>query len=163
MIWEAVAAALLGLGIIWLVLQPLLRPSAPRAAIYVPPDPEETRRGVALAALKELEFDRATGKLSDTDYAFLNARYTKEAVAALRADEAASAGSDIEAMIAARARALAGGAPACPTCGPRPEADAIFCSSCGTRIDGMHDCARCGAAIPPGGRFCEQCGTSVAA
>jgi hypothetical protein len=163
MIWEAVAAALLGLGIIWLVLQPLLRPSAPRAAIYVPPDPEETRRGVALAALKELEFDRATGKLSDTDYAFLNARYTKEAVAALRADEAASAGSDIEAMIAARTRALAGGAPACPTCGPRPEPDAIFCSSCGTRIDGMHDCARCGAAIPPGGRFCEQCGTSVAA
>ena len=163
MIWEAVAAALLGLGLIWLVLQPLLRPGVPRAAIYVPPDPEETRRGVALAALKELEFDRATGKLSDADYAFLNARYTKEAVAALRADEAASAVSDIETLIAARARALAGGPPACPTCGPRPESDAVFCSTCGSRIDGMHDCARCGAAIPPGGRFCEQCGTSVAA
>lgn len=163
MIWEAVAAALLGLGIIWLVLQPLILPGTPRPAIYIPPDPEETRRGVALAALKEVEFDRATGKLSDADYAFLQARYTKEAVAALRADEASSAGSDIETMIAARARALAGGAPACPTCGPRPEPDAVFCSTCGTRIDGMHDCARCGAAVPPGGRFCEQCGTSVAA
>ena len=87
-----------------------------------------------LAALREVEFDRATGKLSDADYAFLKARYTKDAVAALRADDASSAGSDIETMIAARARALAGGAPACPTCGPRPEADAVFCSTCGLRL-----------------------------
>lgn len=163
MIWEAVAAALLGLGVIWLVLQPLVRPAATRPDIYVPPDPEETRRGVALASLREIEFDRETGKLSDADYGYLKARYTTEAVAALRADDAESAGSDIEGMIAARARALAGGAPACATCGPRPESDATFCSTCGRRIDGVHDCARCGAPVPPDGRFCEQCGTSVAA
>ena len=38
----------------------------------------------AVAALREIEFDRATGKLSDADYADLKARYTKEAVAAMR-------------------------------------------------------------------------------
>jgi len=73
-IWEAAAAVLLGLGVIWLVLQPLVRPGPVRPAIYIPPDPEETRRGVALASLREIEFDRETGKLSDTDYAFLKAR-----------------------------------------------------------------------------------------
>jgi ribosomal protein L40E len=162
MMWEAAAAALLGLGIIWLVLQPLVWPSAPRPVVYVPPDPEETRRGIALAALKEIEFDRETGKLSDTDYAWLKARYTTEALAALRADQPAAGESDIEAMIAARARALADAA-VCATCGPRPEPDAIFCSTCGRRIGGAHDCSRCGATIPTDARFCEQCGTAVAA
>lgn len=163
MIWEAVAAALLGIAIIWLVLQPLVRPGAPRASIYVPPDPEATRRGVAIAALKEIEFDRETGKLSDTDYAYLKARYTGEALAALRADETTAAGSDIEALIAARTQSLAGGTPMCATCGLRPEADAEFCSTCGVRIASAHDCSRCGAALPADGRFCEQCGTAVAA
>ena len=167
MIWEAAGAVLLGLGVIWLVLQPLVRPGPVRPAMYVPPDPEETRRGVALAALREIEFDRETGKLSDTDYAFLKARYTTEAVAALRADDATSAATDadadIESLIAARARALAGNAPACPACGPRPEPDAIFCSDCGRRIDSLHDCASCGAAVPRDGHYCELCGTGVAA
>jgi len=162
-IWEAAAAVLLGLGVIWLVLQPLVRPGPTRPAIYIPPDPEETRRGVALASLREIEFDRETGKLSDTDYAFLKARYTTEAVAALRADDAVTAAADIESLIAARTRALSGSAPACPVCGPRPEPDAIFCSHCGRRIDSVHDCPRCGAAVPRDGRYCEQCGTGVAA
>lgn len=169
MIWEAVAAVLLGLGVIWLVLQPLLRPAPVRAAIYIPPDAEETRRGVALAALREIEFDRETGKLSDADYAYLKSRYTTEAVAAIRADDAAAAAegdatvSDVERLIAARTLALSGHAPACPACGPRPEPDAVFCSHCGRRIDSAQDCARCGAAVPTDGRFCEQCGTQVAA
>jgi cytochrome c-type biogenesis protein CcmI len=41
----------------------------------------------AVQALREIEFDRETGKLSDSDYAALKARYTREAVAALRAEE----------------------------------------------------------------------------
>lgn len=167
MIWEAVAAMLLGLGVIWLVLQPLVWPAAPRAPMYIPPDPDETRRGVALAALREIEFDRETGKLSDADYGYLKARYTTEAVAAIRADDAASAEapveSDIETLVAARARALSGLGPACPACGPRPEPDAIFCSHCGRRIDSRQDCGSCGAAVPPEGSFCEQCGSRVAA
>jgi hypothetical protein len=31
---------------------------------------------MALAALKEIEFDRETGKLSDADYELLKTRYT---------------------------------------------------------------------------------------
>ncbi len=38
----------------------------------------------AIDALREIEFDRATGKLSDTDYATLKATYTAQALAELR-------------------------------------------------------------------------------
>jgi hypothetical protein len=41
-----------------------------------------------LLALKEIEFDRATGKLSDDDYAALKAKYSKVAIAAIEAEEA---------------------------------------------------------------------------
>jgi ribosomal protein L32 len=178
---ELLAAALVGLAAVWLVLQPLLLPGRPRTPVYEPPDPEETPKGVALAALKEIEFDRETGKLSDEDYAFLKGKYTGVALDALRAEsvEAAEAGArserqdgggDVEVMIAARVRALRSaatsappGAPVCSTCGPRPEPDAVFCSTCGRRLLPGGACAGCGADVGQGSRFCEQCGTGVAA
>jgi hypothetical protein len=167
MIWEVVASLVLGAALLALVLLPVIRPPGPRAAVYEPLEPEETVRGVALAALREIEFDRETGKLSDSDYAFLKGRYTAEAIAALRAEGAAgSDDSGVEAMIAARVRTLRGGEggpPPCVTCGPRPEPDAAFCSECGRRLVPGPGCARCGAALRPDGRFCEACGTSAAA
>jgi len=77
---EIIAAMVVGLAAVWLILQPLIAPGRPRAAVFEPPDPEETPKGVALAALKEIEFDRETGKLSDEDYAFLKAKYTGAAL-----------------------------------------------------------------------------------
>jgi hypothetical protein len=165
-IWEAVASAVLGGALLALVLLPVIRPAAPKPPVYEPVEPEETERGVALAALREIEFDRETGKLSDADYAFLKGRYTAEAIRALRAESAVGTDdSGLEAMIAARVRALRGGGGplACNTCGPRPEADAAFCSDCGRRLAAELACARCGAALRPDGRFCEACGTSAAA
>ena len=178
---ELLAAALVGLAAVWLVLQPLLLPGRPRTPVYEPLDPEETPKGVALAALKEIEFDRETGKLSDEDYAFLKGKYTGVALDALRAESAEAAkvgaqserqdgGGDVEVMIAARVRALRSaatsappGAPVCSTCGPRPEPDAVFCSTCGRRLLPGGACAGCGAELGQGSRFCEQCGTGVAA
>jgi len=178
---ELLAAALVGLAAVWLVLQPLVLPGRPRTPVYEPPDPEETPKGVALAALKEIEFDRETGKLSDEDYAFLKGKYTGVALDALRAESAEAAevgaqserqdgGGDVEAMIATRVRALRSaatsappGAPVCSTCGPRPEPDAVFCSTCGHRLLPGGACAGCGAELGQGSRFCEQCGTGVAA
>jgi hypothetical protein len=95
------------------VLYPLLKPGAGLQIIPTRPagrDPGSS----SVDALRELEFDRQTGKISDSDYGTLKARYTEEALIVMRA-----AGS---------------GAAACPNCGPRPEGDAIFCSSCGARI-----------------------------
>jgi len=147
-----------------------------------PVDPEETPRGVALIALKEIEFDRETGKLSDADYEFLKAKYTAAALEALRFEsaerEATEASDDVETVIAAKVRALrSASAPAssdlplpssgttrsCSSCGPRPELDAVFCSNCGRPLLSGSACDRCGAALQPDSKFCEGCGRQVAA
>ncbi|HEY9014975.1 MAG TPA: hypothetical protein VIM84_07925 [Gemmatimonadales bacterium] len=139
MLLEAVAAALVGLAGLLLVLEPLLRrrrnlPPPPAEPI----DPEETPRGMALLALKEIDFDRATGKLSDEDYQFLKSKYTALALEALRSGAEPGSPDAIEAAIARRVQVLrtpgASSELRCSACGPRPEPDAVYCSTCGLRL-----------------------------
>ena len=81
MIGEALAAGVIALVILWLVLQPLVGQHRPGITPWEPPAAEETARGRALLALKEIAFDRATGKLSDDDFAALQAHYEQAAIA----------------------------------------------------------------------------------
>jgi hypothetical protein len=170
MLAETLAAALVGLLALFVVLRPLIWPAPPEAPVFEPVEQEETPRGVALLALKEIEFDRETGKLSDEDYRFLKEKYTAQALEALRAEEGTKGPADVEALIAHRVRALRSaaasappGARVCVTCGPRPEADAVFCSTCGSRLPAAATCGHCGAALGVDSRFCEGCGSRVAA
>ena len=71
----------------------------------------------AVEALREIEFDHVTGKLSDTDYAELKSAYTQTAVAAMRDGDAVQPSGVI-----------------CERCGPRPENDAVYCSECGRAL-----------------------------
>jgi hypothetical protein len=130
---EALAAALLGLVALWLVLHPLVHPATRQAApVFEPIDPEETPKGVALAALKEIEFDRETGKLSDADYEMLKEKYTAAALAALReADSPPLAPLPPSRTPPPSGEPLPTTEASCPSCGPRPELDAAFCSNCG--------------------------------
>ena len=128
---EAFVAALLGLVLLWLVLYPLAHPADQWGAPAPEPiDVEETPKGIALAALKEIEFDRETGKLSDADYELLKAKYTTAALEALREENAEGAApvSDGVAPVLSPAGAV------CKVCGPRPEPDALFCSNCGLQL-----------------------------
>ena len=86
---EAVAALLIGLLAMGALLAPLIWPSAPRLedGEVAPPELEDTPQGQALIALKEIEFDRATGKLSDADYEDLKARYSARAMALIDGQE----------------------------------------------------------------------------
>jgi hypothetical protein len=177
MLYEAIAAALVALAVVSVIVGPLTRPGmAMPAGADEPEDVDDTPKGIALAALREIEFDRATGKLSDEDYSDLKARYTAEALTVLRAEGAAEAGATalgsspappasphdpVEAMIAERVRRLKETGVRCPGCGPRPESDALFCSSCGRSLT-VGGCTSCGAPLVPGSRFCESCGTGVA-
>lgn len=132
--------------------QPLARAARPRRV-------ESWSDDVAVAALREIEFDRATGKLSDADYAQLKEQYTRQALARMRRAPAAGAeDDDLEATI----RAYRAERPACDRCGPRPEADAIFCSNCGQYLPGR--CEQCGQRVEEAGaRFCSACGHRLAA
>ncbi len=122
---------------------------------------------VAIAALREIEFDRATGKLSDTDYAELKDRYTRQALDVMRRRETAAAqvgkyGPPGDDEIEAAVRAYRAAHAECPECGPRVELDAVFCSTCGRYLPGA--CPACGQNVDqPGSRYCAGCGASFAA
>ena len=108
----------------------------------------------AVVALREIEFDRATGKLSDSDYGELHVRYTERALEAMRAGGPGALSDDpAEAMVRAyRARLTT-----CVACGPRPEPEAVYCSNCGLYLPGA--CGACGSAVTePGSTFCAACG-----
>ncbi len=84
--------ALLAAACVVYVARPLLRSG--RGDALVATDPEEEKRLLllderdrALAALKELEFDHRTGKISDEDYRALVGPLRRQAGEALRALE----------------------------------------------------------------------------
>jgi hypothetical protein len=166
---ELVAAVLVGVSLLWLVFEPIFTGPGARGPQPVEVDAmdelEDTRSGVALAALKEIEFDRETGKLSDADYDFLKQKYTVEALQALRAEDA-EAPDDIEAQVAARVatlQAVAAGGTSCPGCGTLAAAGAHFCAECGRSLGAPTACPTCGTELPSGSRFCGSCGGRVAA
>ena len=142
-------AILIGLVVaiaaVLLVLEPILRPERAAAApdAEPPEDPKEMKKELALAALKEIEFDKATGKLSDGDYQSMLTRYTKEAVEALReaapalgggtGHGAAAAADDPVERLIAEAKQASKGKRFCSTCGAVLEGSGRFCVECGAR------------------------------
>ena len=94
-----VLGALLAAAAVWFVARPFLRsgPDEPTAE----PDPGrlklEEERDRALAALKELEFDHRTGKVSDDDYRSLVGELRRAAADALRALDRGTPRTDVSA------------------------------------------------------------------
>ena len=171
MIVEFLFGLALAAGALWFVLRPILAPHAHEqgtegggsAGDWDYPEEDVSPQAVALRALKEIEFDRATGKLSDADYEALKQQYTEVALAALRAEGRAPGAVSRPPEWSSGAPRTAHGA-RCPVCGPRPESDALFCSSCGRRLGaGPGYCARCGAALETDASYCHSCGARVAA
>ncbi|MBC8090184.1 MAG: zinc ribbon domain-containing protein [Phycisphaerae bacterium] len=128
--------------------------------------------GTAIQALREIEFDRATGKLSDKDYDALRTMYTRDALAEMRASDAAdgiaeaSTGvgtASADDLVEAAIRRAKSTQQDCENCGTRPpEPDAIYCSSCGHYLPGV--CGSCGTRVDvAGARFCVGCGEGLAA
>jgi hypothetical protein len=88
----------------------------------------EARRRVALASLKELEYDYLGGKLDDADYRVQKERLSLEALAAMRAAEAVGYVSAVD----GGERAAAG--PDRHACGFLNPPGSRFCSGCGVRL-----------------------------
>ena len=92
----------------------------------------EADKRVALVSLLELEQDRDSGKLTESDYDSLRKDYEVEAVAALRrldevdeVDDAPIADDDLESEIARIKAQLK-----CPSCGA-PRGGGARCAQCG--------------------------------
>ncbi len=171
-----VVVAIVALGA---VLEPLLRNQPALGVVTVPSiDDEEdaieleetgSPKIQALLALREIEFDRETGKLSDADYALLKRKYSQLALEAMkqeRANEAPASPSeraldDAEALIA-QAKALR--QDTCPTCQSALEPGSAFCSTCGrslTVAEALPRCYGCGAEYVLDTKFCGECGAGL--
>jgi predicted nucleic acid-binding Zn ribbon protein len=163
---QLIAGVALAAAATYFVLLPIFRPapaetSSPEVDEGEDPEDDLSPQTVALRALKEIEFDRATGKLSDSDYEALKAKYTQEALVALRAEQGARS---TEQKPSAPAPSAVRPARSCPEHGTRPERDALFCSECGRRLGTAPGyCVRCGSALEDDARYCNRCGARVAA
>ena len=154
------AAALVGLAVLN-ALRPLVTGETrepemigghTRAAI-------EREKNLALRSIKELEFDRAMGKVSAADYDEMVGRLRSRAVRLLQQLDGAGSGyRELIERELARRLVKAGGVPpeetesdsvqteqraeseepvitgACTSCGTANDADARFCKSCGTKL-----------------------------
>jgi cytochrome c-type biogenesis protein CcmI len=106
--------------------------------------PEEEQRkhehALAVQALRELEFDRAMGKLDAGDYQGLKERLEKRELAAMGAQHRTARQSPSDNV----QRAVVSSPPA----DPPPVVTVNFCPGCGTRISPAHHfCSNCGVAL----------------
>ena len=141
------AAAGAAAGAFYRTLAPLVSPIVLRGG---EPISERTREALerekllVLRSIKELEFDRAMGKLSQKDFDEMSGRLRARALSLMKQLEVGSVGytPEIERELAARVaaappavttRASVAAAAGCG-CGTVNVADALFCKKCGTRL-----------------------------
>jgi hypothetical protein len=170
---ELVAGVLLAAGAVLFVLRPILQPAWAAALEAAAADDGEeffedvSPTAVALRALKEIEFDRATGKLSDADYESLKAQYTAEAVAVMRAETGTGEGGLGKGKLVSAPPIPHSPVPlprSCPVHGAPKEPGAEFCPACGRRLQEAGGfCGRCGTPLERDAQFCHRCGSRVAA
>jgi cytochrome c-type biogenesis protein CcmI len=159
-----VAAALIVAGVALFVAAPLgigLTRARAKSAGELQVERHEHERGLAVQGLRELEFDREMGKLSDADYESMHSMLENRALAAMTEVERirAEAASKKQASVVALADAPRRPAPTprsidtiptlvvnneaartssprkirfCPECGTRSATDSNFCAECGT-------------------------------
>lgn len=151
---------LLVTGVAILIGYPLLREEArPRPAGGGPLAELEAKKERAYSALKEIEFDFRTGKLSEEDYRELEEQYRIQALRLLREIDLAGAGGNGRGEAPRAESALGGAALACWNCGVAIRAGDRFCERCGNPLDRI--CPKCGERYEKGDRFCSGCGEPV--
>jgi hypothetical protein len=97
----------------------------------------ERDKSLALRALKELEFDRGMGKVSEKDFAEMSARLRARAGRIMRQLDAGSVyreqiEKEVELRLGRVPRRDSG---VCPSCTTQNDRDARFCKSCGSRME----------------------------
>jgi hypothetical protein len=133
------AAVLVGLAVLRM-LQPLVSADEDRTVVIGKRTKAALERDktLALRAIKELEFDRAMGKVSDDDFNEMSARLRVRAARLIRQLDA---GDGYRLQIERELEKRLGQAPAqpvagraCASCSTVNDTDARFCKSCGNKL-----------------------------
>lgn len=90
----------------------------------------ERQKALVLRSIKELEFDKAMGKVSDADFAAISAKLRTRALSLMQDLERTPVETP---PVAAKKPHRAG---VCAACGTANDADARFCKSCGAKLAG---------------------------
>ena len=121
-------------------------------------------------AIKELDFDYNTGKLSDEDYQNLYKTYKFEALKAIREmdKETLTEMESIDAEVETEIQEMRSGlysssdnqhvpaAGTCPACGAEYDKGDSFCKTCGAQLG--KKCGACGSLNLDSAKFCYSCG-----
>jgi len=97
----------------------------------------EREKALVLRSIKELEFDKAMGKLSESDFQEMSGRLRARATRLMRQLDA---GGGYRAQVEQDLAKRIGEAPApqaasfCSTCGTARDVDAKFCKNCGAKL-----------------------------
>jgi hypothetical protein len=169
------AILLLTIGLVWssvlsltgespLTLDEALGMAAPRA--------EEEQKRAVLRALKDLDYERSVGKISDQDYAELSARYRQQARELLRSldEELAPARERLGRLVAqqvgdqgqprAEAKPKKQRGAAVPQ--PEPEPNSVTEQRTARSKAPTRSCTACDARNELDARFCKGCGQAMA-
>jgi hypothetical protein len=168
------AAAATGVGV--------LRMLSPFTARYRPPAPPvaggrtraalEREKMLALRSIKELEFDRAMGKVSEKDFLEMSGRLRNRAARLLRQLDAGNAYREqIERDVALRVGSAAGSPEPAPAAdaGSAPRDPAYDeepvgrVPRSGPAETSVRTCAACATPNDPDARFCKGCGSKLEA
>jgi hypothetical protein len=129
------AAAIIGYAA-WRTFAPFARaddPTAPQMLAGRTRAALEREKTLVLRAIKDLEFDRAMGKISEKDFTEMSARLRVRAAGLIRQlDAGASYRQEIEKEIARRVSTPPNGT--CAACATVNDPDARFCKNCGASL-----------------------------
>ncbi|MFN8535329.1 MAG: zinc ribbon domain-containing protein [Dehalococcoidia bacterium] len=155
-------AALSFIFVAWPFLQarqrPVVQPDGTLAEL-------RRKRDTIYDALRELDFDERTGKISPKDHAELSETYKRQAIGLLKQlddqtrDALLTIDQEIEQEIAARRTTPRRAALRCVACGAALDASDRFCRTCG--IPRSRACTRCGATVATGDQVCPRCGAGL--
>ena len=118
---------------------------------------QKGQRDAVLSALRELDFDFRTGKISEEDYTPLRTQLMAEAAQYI--DTEAKESEQLEALIRTRRAAQKQGLK-CEHCDAPIRTGQRFCSKCGSAIN-EEQCPSCGKKIQTGDLFCSACGNKI--
>ena len=104
----------------------------------------EREKTLVLRSIKELEFDRAMGKVSESDFEEMGRRLRARAIRLMKqldveaVDFLAVIERELEARLGRSPEAVASSAPnrTCGGCGTSNDVDARFCKECGATLSG---------------------------
>ncbi len=122
------------------------------------------KKAMLYESIQDLDFEKAAGKVSDTDYETARTHYLAQVSAVMEKMDALAPQKQKPIKStekAAKRKQKLEGDIACESCGEANPKGSNFCLECGKPIAAT--CASCGESLPAKARFCNACGEKVTA